>query len=333
MGDINKSVSGSKNVNKLERHQILGANGKTMVYVYDGLDVNYRPTKGFTNYSYYIDSNGKRWKTRAYNQWTSMTSRCNSRGAYQVNQPTYVGVTTSEEFADYDKWCSWAENKVGFMTVDENGRLWQLDKDLLATGNLHYSRDTVCFLPASVNSRLGSFAKAEHKLKEKMFKDVYDEYFHVFDDEVLEAFFGLSKFDFTLSKSDRITLEEHNKILESKERTRTFYGKVSNMLNNTTEEIGAAINFKNGMYVVNTSCCGVRFNNSYKCIKEASLAKVNFKIERIKTIIEEIEIPVELSEENFHDKFLQILDHFENQKYQLENGLMKLKQWVQIDIQ
>ena len=35
----------------LEKKIILGADGKTMVYVYDG-DVDYQPTKTTTNYKY-----------------------------------------------------------------------------------------------------------------------------------------------------------------------------------------------------------------------------------------------------------------------------------------
>ena len=55
----------------LEKKIILGADGKTMVYVYDG-DVDYQPTKTTNNYKYYFDKNGKRWKTRPYSMvWES----------------------------------------------------------------------------------------------------------------------------------------------------------------------------------------------------------------------------------------------------------------------
>ena len=66
----------------LEKKIILGADGKTMVYVYDG-DVDYQPTKTTTNYKYYFDKNGKRWKTRPYNQWTSLVARTKDGSKYK----------------------------------------------------------------------------------------------------------------------------------------------------------------------------------------------------------------------------------------------------------
>ena len=79
----------------LEKKPILGADGKTMVYVYDG-DVDYQPTKTTTNYKYYFDKNGKRWKTRPYNQWTSLVARTKDGSKYKENQPTYKDVRVAE---------------------------------------------------------------------------------------------------------------------------------------------------------------------------------------------------------------------------------------------
>ena len=66
----------------LEKKLILGADGKTMVYVYDG-DVDYRPTKGSVNYRYYWNESGRRCKTRPYVQYSAMTNRCKKDGKHK----------------------------------------------------------------------------------------------------------------------------------------------------------------------------------------------------------------------------------------------------------
>ena len=75
----------------LEKKLILGADGKTMVYVYDG-DVDYRPTKDSINYRYYWNENGKRCKTRPYVQYSAMTNRCKKGGKQKRNIPSTKAV-------------------------------------------------------------------------------------------------------------------------------------------------------------------------------------------------------------------------------------------------
>ena len=78
----------------LEKKLILGADGKTMVCVYDGV-VEYRPTKGSVNYRYYWNENGKRCKTRPYVQYSAMTNRCKKGGkqkeVFQCYEKSYLG--------------------------------------------------------------------------------------------------------------------------------------------------------------------------------------------------------------------------------------------------
>lgn len=134
---------------ELERHKILGGDGKTMVWVYDGLDVEYCPTKGSAEYRYY-KKDGKRFKTRPYSQYTGMTNRCLKDGAHKRIYKTYNDVKMSDDFSTFEKWKQWAETQVGFMWVDYNGYLFQQDKDLLGDGSL-YSKDTCCFIPRILN--------------------------------------------------------------------------------------------------------------------------------------------------------------------------------------
>lgn len=142
---------------ELERNLVLGADGKTMVYVYDGLDVEYVGSGKFKNYAYYFDKNGKRFKTRPYSQYTSMTNRCKLDGRHQKIYKDYVGVTLSDEFKNFDDWVEWATTKFGFMCEDSNGNLYQQDKDLLSNKRV-YSKETCCFIPPKLNGLLKMFS-------------------------------------------------------------------------------------------------------------------------------------------------------------------------------
>ena len=86
--------------------------------------------------------NGKRYKCKAYLRWVDMLKRAYSK-KYHKAQPTYVGVTVSDEwlaFSNFEKW--YVKNSVkGF----------QLDKDLLNPGNKTYSSDNCLFVPSSIN--------------------------------------------------------------------------------------------------------------------------------------------------------------------------------------
>ena len=139
------------NMKSLEKKIILGADDKTMVYVYDG-DVDYRPTKDSVNYRYYWNENGKRCKTRPYVQYSAMTNRCKKDGkhkeVFQCYEKSYLG----ESFKSFDDWCNWANNQVGYMCEDDSGNLYQQDKDLLGNGDGLYSENTCCFIEPKLNS-------------------------------------------------------------------------------------------------------------------------------------------------------------------------------------
>ena len=81
-------------------------------------------------------------------------ARTKDGSKYKENQPTYKDVVVAEDLSNFDDWCNWANGQVGYMWVDENGRLFQLDKDLLIEGNQVYSKETVCFLPMGLNSKI-----------------------------------------------------------------------------------------------------------------------------------------------------------------------------------
>ena len=66
---------------------------------------------------------------------------------------SYLDCTVSSKFrrlSDFSRWC---ENQIGFKDVDDKGRKYQLDKDILSKGNKIYSPETSCFVPQEINSK------------------------------------------------------------------------------------------------------------------------------------------------------------------------------------
>lgn len=94
---------------------------------------------------------------RAYSLWTTMLKRCYSAGC-QKKQPTYTGCSVSKEWLSFTAFETWfAANYI---------EGYQLDKDLLVTGNRVYSSETCIFVSHAINSLLLDCraARGEHPL-------------------------------------------------------------------------------------------------------------------------------------------------------------------------
>ena len=87
-------------------------------------------------------------KTKEYNLWCSMLTRCCSDN-FKIKYPTYEGCEVSDKFKSYEYFYEWCHEQVGFGNQD-----WHLDKDLLVKGNKVYSESTCVFIPAEVNTLL-----------------------------------------------------------------------------------------------------------------------------------------------------------------------------------
>lgn len=88
---------------------------------------------------------------KEYDLWISMLQRCFSE-KYQTCFPTYKGCSVSDNLLNYSYFYDWCQEQVGFGKVDEKGRSWCLDKDILFTGNKLYSEDTCIFVPHEINT-------------------------------------------------------------------------------------------------------------------------------------------------------------------------------------
>lgn len=96
-------------------------------------------------------ANGK--QLREYDLWQGMLRRCFDSKLH-ARHNTYIGCTVSEKFRYYPYFKDWCNNQEYFYSKDNNGRSFQLDKDILVKGNKIYSEDTCCFVPSEVNSLL-----------------------------------------------------------------------------------------------------------------------------------------------------------------------------------
>lgn len=98
------------------------------------------------------DENGLfvKQKTRAGRLWGSVVQRTSSGSSIQNRDKGYVG--SVNEFKDFQHFAEWCQDQDGYMNRDENGKFWQLDKDLLIPGNKSYSPNLCIFVPSHVNT-------------------------------------------------------------------------------------------------------------------------------------------------------------------------------------
>src|SRR5574343_663052 len=87
---------------------------------------------------------------KEYNLWKNMLKRCFSE-KYQTHKPTYKVCSVSDNFLNYSFFYDWCQEQIGFGKIDEKGRLWCLDKDLLFVDNKTYSETACVFVPNEIN--------------------------------------------------------------------------------------------------------------------------------------------------------------------------------------
>ena len=103
---------------------------------------------GFNDKSRPVNVDGK--IVKEYALWQDMLKRCFSE-KYQTRCPTYKGCNVSDNFLNYSYFYDWCQEQIGFGKVDEKGRGWCLDKDLLFVDNKTYSETACVFVPQEIN--------------------------------------------------------------------------------------------------------------------------------------------------------------------------------------
>lgn len=90
-----------------------------------------------------------------YSLWSNMVNRVGRTKRYE-------DVLLSEAFLNYDDWLDWARTQKGFMSRDENGKLFHMDKDLLSGGaGVVYCPNSVVFIPRQLNAMVTRSSKGK----------------------------------------------------------------------------------------------------------------------------------------------------------------------------
>ena len=63
----------------------------------------------------------------------------------------YEDATMDSKWYNLQNFLEWAVKQIGNSKVEENGRYWCIDKDILVEGNKHYSESTCLFVPNDIN--------------------------------------------------------------------------------------------------------------------------------------------------------------------------------------
>ena len=107
--------------------------------------------------------NGK--SVKDYRVWKTMLYRCYVE-EYQQKNTTYVGCTVSENFKYFPYFKEWCNKQIGFKSLDDRGKSFALDKDILVKGNKQYNENTCCFVPQEINLLLvkGNSVRGKHPI-------------------------------------------------------------------------------------------------------------------------------------------------------------------------
>lgn len=93
-----------------------------------------------------------------YNTWMCMLNRCYGAAHVKENS-TYKDCSVSDNFKYYPYFKEWCDNQIGFNVLDDKGKTFALDKDILVKGNKVYSEYTCCFVPPEINSLITRYTK------------------------------------------------------------------------------------------------------------------------------------------------------------------------------
>lgn len=120
--------------------------------------------KGYNDGSRPAGSGGSGRLLKEYTLWCDMLRRCFDNNAQSLSRnASYVVCSVSCNFLNYAFFHDWCQNQIGFGNVDEKGRSWQLDKDILIVGNKTYNENTCVFLPQEINTFFISCYKPKGK--------------------------------------------------------------------------------------------------------------------------------------------------------------------------
>lgn len=304
-------------VKKLESIKVKAANGNGEVWVYDG-DVDYRPS-AFCNYAFYRDSDGKRWKTRPYTQFTLLTNRRKSPRSGDKTK-----VDRSELFQTYDSWVSWAENQAGFMHEDVNGNLYQLDKDILGDSKL-YHEDVCVFVPPYLNGGYALWEGFSKEARRDILLRMVDEDFGVVDDRVVETFMNMAEFNYGLTCLIGMSKED----CDARDNFLTRCSQMNSWRD--LDDVNSGVLFQDDSYVLKFSLGGKNFvEKGFSCPLKAVKRKLSLKLEFIRELKSDIEKHEKFVGENFYKSVCEKLEKYRMQEYLVKSYPKRLNPRIKV---
>lgn len=115
--------------------------------LYKKSDLDYTLKNGFykrtTKNNVSFDALAYGTDVECYDIWNCVKQR--------VGKGIYKDVTMSDNFKNFDYFQSWCKEQKGYGIVDENGRPYNLDKDILSNGVKVYHEDICVFVPMHIN--------------------------------------------------------------------------------------------------------------------------------------------------------------------------------------
>lgn len=91
--------------------------------------------------------------TEAYSAWSSMMRRCYD-SKYWIKNPSYEGCTVHLDWHNFQNFAGW------YMSQKWLGLGYQLDKDILVSGNKVYSKENCCLVPQEINKSISVYRKS-----------------------------------------------------------------------------------------------------------------------------------------------------------------------------
>ena len=87
-----------------------------------------------------------------YSYWLRMITRCyNEKEQAKPSSRAYIGCSVSEEWHNFQNFAEWALCNPYYGKVDEGGKIWHLDKDIIEVGNRVYRAQSCLFVPNEIN--------------------------------------------------------------------------------------------------------------------------------------------------------------------------------------
>ena len=99
-----------------------------------------------------VGKHSSKTNERIYKVWGSILQRCYSDTYHRTKTENYKGVVVCDEWKDLQNFAEWWESNDFSNFVDDKGKSYQIDKDLLSFGDKVYSPKTCCFVPSEINS-------------------------------------------------------------------------------------------------------------------------------------------------------------------------------------